>query len=114
MYLPDFLFEDEDIDYLRNEGIFLTSFVEKNTDTVYFKINVRKLNELIDLLYRNISIDDKDRSDVEFDIRTVANIFTAIINKANRMEIVNSILSYHRINPMNAKRLLTCVRYDYE
>lgn len=114
MYLPDFLFEDEDIDYLKNEEIFLTSFIDKTSDMVYFKINTRKLNELIDLLYRNSSMNDRDRSDIEFDIRTVANIYTAIINKANRLDLLNSILSYHKINPMNAKRLMTCVRYDYE
>lgn len=114
MFLPEFIFEEEDIEYLRREEVFLSSFVDKNTDTSYFKINTRKLNELISILYSNMSIGDKDRSDIEFEIRTVANIYTSIINKSNRLDILNAILSYHRINPLNAKRLLTCVRYDYD
>ena len=112
MFLPDFIFEDEDIPYLKNQGIFLCSYIDKRTDTNYFKLNTHKLNELIDLIYNNYNITERDRSDVEFDIKIIANIFTSIIEKENHLNIINCILNYHKVSPLNAKRLMSYLRYE--
>lgn len=111
MFLPDFIFEDEDISVLKRENIFLSEYVDKLTSVRYFKLNIRKLRELIDLIYGNRIVDDRDKSNMAFDIKVVANIFSGIIMEKDNLSITQSILEYHRINPANAKRLMDCIRY---
>lgn len=111
MFLPDFIFEDEDISVLRKENIFLSEYVDKLTSVRYFKLNIRKLRELIDLIYGNRIVDDRDKSNMAFDIKVVANIFSSIVAEADRLTITQAILEYHRVNPENARRLMDCIRY---
>lgn len=110
MYIPSFLFEPEDASFFKSEGVFMGEAIHKKSGLKYFKINERKLDKLIDLVYSNSLFGDKDKSDAEFDIRTLSSIFTSIVSEdSNKDIIVNSILSYYKINPHNAKLLMTLI-----
>lgn len=114
MFLPAFILEDEDIDTMKSEGIFLGEYIDKITGTRYFKLNSRKFQQLIDLIYDNGLISDKDKSSIEFDFRVATHIFTSIILKENRLEIVSAILDYYKINSTNAKALMSIVGWKDE
>lgn len=114
MFIPEFLFEEEDIFYLKKNKIFLNEYIDKFNGGIYFKINNKKLNNLIDLLYENKILGDYDKSEIEFNLKIVMHIFTGIIQKRDFLDLTNSILSYHRINPGNSKKLMSLIKSNIE
>lgn len=107
MFIPSFMFEEEDIPVLRNKGVFLNEYVDKVRDLKYFKINPNSFKILLNILYSNSDWLDEDKNYAEVNLRTVAIIFTNIINKnTSNTEILNCILSYYQINKQNASKLL--------
>lgn len=111
MFLPSFIFEEEDLPSLRSEGILLSELYDKVRGVKYYKLNVRRLNDLIELIYNNGMFSDWDKADVEFNLRTTANIFTSIVNNSDVLSLTQAILAYYKINPYNAKVLMTYIRY---
>jgi len=110
MFIPDFLFEPEDISILKDENIFMGEYIHKGSGLIYFKINTQRFNRLVDILYANSMFSDKDKSDVEFDIRILIKLFTEIlIDKTDRKNTLLGIIGYHQINPNNAKILMTLI-----
>lgn len=112
MFIPEFLFEEEDIINLKRNKIFLNEYIDKNTNHRYFKINNKKFNELIDLLYNNKILGDYDKSEIEFNLRIVMSIFTGIIQRRDFIELTSSILNYYNVNPENSKKLMSLIKYS--
>lgn len=110
MYLPDFIFEREDIRDLKSKGIFTGEYPDKLNNFIYYRLSPIKFKELLNIIYNNYRFDEKDIQDVEFDLRTVASIFTAIVNKENPLLVTNMILQYYHINKLNARKLMSLSR----
>lgn len=108
MYLPDFVFEDEDIEVLKDNNIFLREYIDKINGNVYFKLNNLKFNELIDFIYQNKNFNDVNKTDIEFKFRIVSEIYTAIIdNTGDALLITSMILNLHNIDPETSKQLMS-------
>jgi hypothetical protein len=108
MYLPDFVFEDEDIEVLKDNNIFLREYVDKISGNTYFKLNNLKFNELIDFIYQNKNFDDVNKTDIEFKFRIVSEIYTAIMdNTGDALLITSMILNLHNIDPETSKQLMS-------
>lgn len=112
MFIPEFLFEEEDIHYLKSHSIFLNEYRDKLSGHRYFKINNKKFNDLIDLLYDNKVLGDYDKSQIEFNLRVVMSIFTGILQKRDFLELTGSILNYYEINPENTKKLMSLIKFS--
>jgi hypothetical protein len=110
MFLPDFIFEPEDIEVFKRKNIFTGEYQDKLNNFTYYRLSPIKFKELLDIIYTNYKFDDKDIQDVEFDLRTVGNIFSAIVNKENHLTITSMILQYYSINKQNAQKLLSVQR----
>ena len=110
MFIPDFVFEIEDIEALKSGGLFMGEYPHKKSGIVFFKINESRFNQLIDMIYGNPMFGDKDKSDIEFDLRILSHIFTDIISgKVPKEILILGIIGYRQINPNNAKLLMTLI-----
>lgn len=108
MYLPDFLFEKEDIKVLKENNIFLRDYTDKINGNVYFKINNVKLNELIDFIYSNKNFNSVDKTNIEFKFRVIAEIYTAMIdNTHDSLLLTSMILNLYNIDSGTAKKLMS-------
>jgi hypothetical protein len=112
VYLPEFLFEEDDIPVIKNNGIFQAETVDRKTGIKYYHTSPRKFKELIDLLYSNDLLEKEDKSDIEFNMKIVSDIFTSIINNEDKLSIIQAIISYFLISKSNAKALMDCVRRE--
>lgn len=109
MIIPEFMFEEEDIQYLKNNNYFKGEKLHSKSKTRYFVLDRNGTRELIDKLYDTYGIEDKNR--IEFDLRTVSNIFYSIViglesGKDSISSITAAIVSYYKINPLNAHKLM--------
>jgi len=109
MYIPEFAFEEEDIETLKRANVFLGEYTHKKTGFIYYKLNSRKIDEISDILYSNdiMSYDSKVR--VEFNIRMLTEIFTGILNNKDRYSLLSLISEYSRYNTINANLLMKCL-----
>jgi len=110
MLIPDFIFEPEDIEYLKEEDIFMGEYPHKKSGTTYFKLNEYRFDRLIDIIYDNPMFKDKDKTDIEFDLRILSHLFTDLVSGAVSKELlILGIIGYNQINPNNAKVLMTLI-----
>ena len=112
MFFPEIILEEEDIRYLLQEDVFQGRLLDKESGTNYYRLNPRKFDSLIDIVYDSNLFGDSDKNVIEFNLRTVVSIFTSIIQRKSRLEITNAILSYYPINKENAMTLMTYLRSD--
>lgn len=110
MFIPSIVFEEEDINFLESNDIFMGKYTIKRNDVDYYKINHRKLHKLIDIVYDNNLFGNKDKTEAEFDLRLLVSIFTDIIEGSVPKDSIRlNIIGYYQINRNNAKFLMSII-----